>query len=206
MYHQSPGNSATTTMLDEKEVFGNGFYIEYLKNYGWFSKYMVVRFWKWVDEDGGEYLKNVAESGGGDGGLKGRLDPSKKPQVVPSRPRKPIRKANQFVATPTKKTVALDSTIQKSMSYYRMLYEKTNMKVAFKKSACYIRDLQGNNLLTSTRGSDLYTIALQESSSLTLICFLSKASPIQAWLWHRRLSHLNFDTINLLLKNDIVKG
>nr|GEU96285.1 integrase, catalytic region, zinc finger, CCHC-type, peptidase aspartic, catalytic [Tanacetum cinerariifolium] len=29
---------------------------------------------------------------------------------------------------------------------------------------------------------------------------------LTAWLWHRRLSHLNFDTINLLLKNDIVVG
>nr|GEZ56426.1 hypothetical protein [Tanacetum cinerariifolium] len=28
----------------------------------------------------------------------------------------------------------------------------------------------------------------------------------QAWLWHRRLSYLNFDTINLLSKNDIVVG
>ncbi|GJW09773.1 retrovirus-related pol polyprotein from transposon TNT 1-94 [Tanacetum coccineum] len=28
----------------------------------------------------------------------------------------------------------------------------------------------------------------------------------RAWLWHRRLSHLNFDTINLLSKNDIVTG
>ncbi|GKB53564.1 retrovirus-related pol polyprotein from transposon TNT 1-94 [Tanacetum coccineum] len=26
------------------------------------------------------------------------------------------------------------------------------------------------------------------------------------WLWHRRLSHLNFDSINLLSKNDIVIG
>ncbi|GJS56007.1 ribonuclease H-like domain-containing protein [Tanacetum coccineum] len=34
----------------------------------------------------------------------------------------------------------------------------------------------------------------------------SKASPTQAWLWHRRLSHLNFDTINLLSKKDIMNG
>nr|GEV45895.1 hypothetical protein [Tanacetum cinerariifolium] len=27
-----------------------------------------------------------------------------------------------------------------------------------------------------------------------------------AWLWHRRLSHLNFDYINLLLKKDVVIG
>ncbi|GJZ14261.1 hypothetical protein Tco_0549491 [Tanacetum coccineum] len=51
---------------------------------------------------------------------------SKKPQAMPIRPRKSIRRANQSVATPPKKTVASDSTIQNSKSYYRMLYEKTN--------------------------------------------------------------------------------
>ncbi|GJS75300.1 retrovirus-related pol polyprotein from transposon TNT 1-94 [Tanacetum coccineum] len=35
---------------------------------------------------------------------------------------------------------------------------------------------------------------------------MAKASPTQAWLWHRRLSYLNFDTINLLSKNDIMNG
>ncbi|GJS58931.1 retrovirus-related pol polyprotein from transposon TNT 1-94 [Tanacetum coccineum] len=64
----------------------------------------------------------------------------------------------------------------------------------------------GNDLLTGNRGSDLYTISLQETSSLTPICFLAKASPTQAWLWHRRLSHLNFDYINLLSKKDVVIG
>nr|GEZ46491.1 retrovirus-related Pol polyprotein from transposon TNT 1-94 [Tanacetum cinerariifolium] len=33
---------------------------------------------------------------------------------------------------------------------------------------------------------------------------MDKASPTQAWLWHRRLSHLNLDYINLLSKKDIV--
>ncbi|GJR36831.1 retrovirus-related pol polyprotein from transposon TNT 1-94 [Tanacetum coccineum] len=261
----------------------------------------------------------------------------KKPQAVPIRPRKPIRKANQSVATPPKKIVASESTIQKSKSYYRMLYEKTSkawkwwieqqcpsgykwvpktkmkwvpktknenvkkrvsfaidnvsritnivqlilfivdsgctkhmtgnlkllcnfvekylgtvrfgndqfalilgygdlvqgnitinrvyyveglnhnlfsvgqfcdadLEVAFRKSTCFVRDLQGNDLLTGNRGSDLYTISLQETTSSTPICFMAKASPTQAWLWHRRLSHLNFDTINLLSKKDIVIG
>ncbi|GJX09930.1 retrovirus-related pol polyprotein from transposon TNT 1-94 [Tanacetum coccineum] len=58
----------------------------------------------------------------------------------------------------------------------------------------------------STRGSDLHTISLQEPSLPNPICFMAKASPTQAWLWHRRLSHLNFDTINLFSKNDIVNG
>nr|GEZ58607.1 hypothetical protein [Tanacetum cinerariifolium] len=72
------------------------------------------------------------------------------------------------------------------------------------KSTCFVRDLQGNDLLTSNRGSDLYTISIQESNTSNPICLMAKASPTQAWLWHRRLSHLNFDYINLLSKKDVV--
>nr|GEV28971.1 retrovirus-related Pol polyprotein from transposon TNT 1-94 [Tanacetum cinerariifolium] len=82
----------------------------------------------------------------------------------------------------------------------------TDLEVAFRKSTCFVRDLQGNDLLTGNRGSDLYTICLQESTSSTPLCLMAKASPTQAWLWHRRLSHLNFDYINLLSKKDIVIG
>ncbi|GJR06867.1 retrovirus-related pol polyprotein from transposon TNT 1-94 [Tanacetum coccineum] len=220
--------------------------------------------------------------------------------ILPISASKPKRKANKSVATPHKKTVASDTTIQKSKSYYKELYENTNqewkwwiakrcpsgytwtqkplrtkkiwmpkirkddestsisptidivsritnvlkisnslgsnlsnvpsssnsladctvhfgddqfapilsygdpnqgnatikrvyyveglnhnlfsvgqfcdadLEVAFRKSTCFVRDLQGNDLLT--------------------------ASPTQAWLWHRRLSHLNFDYITLLSK------
>ncbi|GJV68345.1 retrovirus-related pol polyprotein from transposon TNT 1-94 [Tanacetum coccineum] len=81
-----------------------------------------------------------------------------------------------------------------------------DLEVAFQKSTCFVRDLQGNDLLTGNRGSDLYTISLQETTSSTLICLMAKASPTQAWLWHRRLSHLNFDYINLISKKDVVIG
>nr|GEV44132.1 putative ribonuclease H-like domain-containing protein [Tanacetum cinerariifolium] len=81
-----------------------------------------------------------------------------------------------------------------------------DLEVAFKKSTCYIRDLKGNDLLTGSRGMDLYSITLQDTNSPNPIFLMAKASSSQAWLWHRRLSHLNFDTINLLLKNDIVVG
>ncbi|GJX46596.1 retrovirus-related pol polyprotein from transposon TNT 1-94 [Tanacetum coccineum] len=259
---------------------------------------------------------------------------TKKPHVVPISASKPKRKANKSVATPHKKTVASDTTIQKSKSYYKELYENTNqewkwwiakrcpsgytwtqkplrtkkiwmpkirkddvssnisptidiivqlilfivdsgctkhmtgnlkllcnfvekflgtvhfgndqfapilgygdliqgnvmikrvyyveglnhnlfsvgqfcdadLEVAFRKSTCFVRDLQGNDLLTGSRGSDLYTISLQETTSSTPICFMAKASPTQAWLWHRRLSHLNFDYITLLSKKDVVTG
>ncbi|GJS02604.1 retrovirus-related pol polyprotein from transposon TNT 1-94 [Tanacetum coccineum] len=38
------------------------------------------------------------------------------------------------------------------------------------------------------------------------ICLLSKASKTKSWLWHRRLSHLNFGAINHLAKHGLVRG
>ncbi|GJX38877.1 hypothetical protein Tco_0252180 [Tanacetum coccineum] len=40
-----------------------------------------------------------------------------------------------------------------------------DLEVAFRKSTCYIRDLKGNDLLTGSRGTDLYSISLQDSTS-----------------------------------------
>nr|GEV42931.1 hypothetical protein [Tanacetum cinerariifolium] len=54
-----------------------------------------------------------------------KQSPTKKPQVVPINARKPTRKANQSVATSLNKTFTSDFTIQKSKSYYRMIYKKT---------------------------------------------------------------------------------
>ncbi|GKC15780.1 retrovirus-related pol polyprotein from transposon TNT 1-94 [Tanacetum coccineum] len=81
-----------------------------------------------------------------------------------------------------------------------------DLEVAFRKSTCFVRDLQRNDLLTGKHGTDLYIISVQETTSSTPICLMAKASPTQAWLWHRRLSHLNFDYINLLSKKDVVIG
>nr|GEW66894.1 retrovirus-related Pol polyprotein from transposon TNT 1-94 [Tanacetum cinerariifolium] len=83
-------------------------------------------------------------------------------------------------------------------------FSDADLEVAFQKSTCFIRDLQGNGLLIGNHGSDLYTISLQESTSSTPLFLMAKASPTQAWLWHRRLSHINFDYINLLSKKDIM--
>ncbi|GJZ18094.1 retrovirus-related pol polyprotein from transposon TNT 1-94 [Tanacetum coccineum] len=81
-----------------------------------------------------------------------------------------------------------------------------DLEVAFRKSTCYVCDLKGNDLLTGSRGTYLYSITLKDTSTPNPICLMAKASSSQAWLWHRRLSHLNFDTINLLSKYDIVIG
>ncbi|GJS72573.1 retrovirus-related pol polyprotein from transposon TNT 1-94 [Tanacetum coccineum] len=79
-----------------------------------------------------------------------------------------------------------------------------DLEVAFRKSTCYIRDLKGNDLLTGSHGTDINSITLQDTPTPNLICLIAKATSSQAWLWHRHLFHLNFDTINLLSKNNIV--
>ncbi|GJS16977.1 retrovirus-related pol polyprotein from transposon TNT 1-94 [Tanacetum coccineum] len=72
------------------------------------------------------------------------------------------------------------------------------------KKVYYVED--GVDLLTGDRSSNLYTIALNEIVSNSSACLLAKASSSQSWLWHQRLSHLNFATINNLVKNNLVRG
>ncbi|GJR51966.1 retrovirus-related pol polyprotein from transposon TNT 1-94 [Tanacetum coccineum] len=78
------------------------------------------------------------------------------------------------------------------------------LEVAFRKSTCFVRNEDGVDLLTGDRSSNLYTIALNEIASNSSACLLAKASSSQSWLWHQRLSHLNFATINNLVKNNLV--
>nr|GEZ16755.1 hypothetical protein [Tanacetum cinerariifolium] len=66
------------------------------------------------------------------------------------------------------------------------------------------RNLEGVDLLKGDRSTNLYTINLHEMASASPICLMARASSTKSWLWHQRLSHLNFDTINDLAINDLV--
>ncbi|GJV07861.1 retrovirus-related pol polyprotein from transposon TNT 1-94 [Tanacetum coccineum] len=74
-----------------------------------------------------------------------------------------------------------------------------DLEVVFRKSTCYVTDLQGIDLLIGNRRSDLYTISLQETTSSTPICFMAKASPTQAWINFVRL--VNDDETPEVLKD-----
>ncbi|GJU37461.1 retrovirus-related pol polyprotein from transposon TNT 1-94 [Tanacetum coccineum] len=104
----------------------------------------------------------------------------------------------------------LDSLERKSFSQIKSV-PKTNLLESLSKLVTtqilpQTARQAGNDLLIDNRGSDLYTISLQETTSSTPIYLMAKSSPTQTWLWHRRLSHLNFDYINLLSKKDVVIG
>nr|GEU29207.1 hypothetical protein [Tanacetum cinerariifolium] len=157
---------------------------------------------------------------------------TKKPNVVPISTRKPKGHANKSVATPHEKKVASKSSNQKSQSYYRMLYEETSktwkwwieqqspsgykwvpgqkcneyLKLRMKmcrKEVYYVEGLNQNLFSVGQFCDADLEVAFRKST-----CFVRdlQASPTQAWLWYRRLSHLNFDYINLLSKKDVVIG
>nr|GFA62105.1 integrase, catalytic region, zinc finger, CCHC-type, peptidase aspartic, catalytic [Tanacetum cinerariifolium] len=81
-----------------------------------------------------------------------------------------------------------------------------DLKVAFCQHTCFIHNLEGVDMLTGSRGNNLYTLSLGDIMASSPICLLSKASNTKSWLWHRRLSHLNFGAINYLARQGLVRG
>nr|GEZ84048.1 hypothetical protein [Tanacetum cinerariifolium] len=85
-------------------------------------------------------------------------------------------------------------------------YCDSDLEVAFRRNACFVKNLEGVDLLKGDHSTNLYTINLQEMASASPICLMARASSKKSWMWHQRLSHLNFDTINDLARNDLVAG
>nr|GEX93830.1 integrase, catalytic region, zinc finger, CCHC-type, peptidase aspartic, catalytic [Tanacetum cinerariifolium] len=81
----------------------------------------------------------------------------------------------------------------------------SDLEVAFRQHTCFIRNLEGVDLLTGSRGNNLYTLSLQDMIAFSPICLLSKASKTKSWLWYRCLSHLNFGAINHLARQGLVR-
>ncbi|GJR46446.1 retrovirus-related pol polyprotein from transposon TNT 1-94 [Tanacetum coccineum] len=67
-----------------------------------------------------------------------------------------------------------------------------DFEVSFCSNTCYVWNLEGDDLLTGSRDSNLYTISIFEMAASSLVCLMSRATSTQSWLWHRRLSYLNF--------------
>ncbi|GJW51030.1 integrase, catalytic region, zinc finger, CCHC-type containing protein [Tanacetum coccineum] len=82
----------------------------------------------------------------------------------------------------------------------------SDLEIAFRKHSCFVRDMNGVDLLKGSRSTNLYTISIDDMMKSSPVCLLSKASKTKSWLWHRRLNHLNFGTINDLARKDLVRG
>ncbi|GJX71239.1 retrovirus-related pol polyprotein from transposon TNT 1-94 [Tanacetum coccineum] len=70
----------------------------------------------------------------------------------------------------------------------------------------YIEGLEDDDLLIGSHDSNLYTISIYEMAASSPVCLMSRATSIKSWLWHHRLYHFNFGTINQLTSQDLVDG
>nr|GEV48340.1 hypothetical protein [Tanacetum cinerariifolium] len=159
---------------------------------------------------------------------------TKKPTVVPISTRKPKSQANKSVTTSNKKKVVSKSTNRKPRSYFRIVqlilfivdsgctkHMTGNLQLLCNFVEKFLGTVHfGNDQFAPILGyGDLvqgnvtinrvyYVKGLNHNLFLVgQFCYADlEATPTQAWLWHRRLSHLNFDYINLLSKKDIVIG
>nr|GEX19808.1 integrase, catalytic region, zinc finger, CCHC-type, peptidase aspartic, catalytic [Tanacetum cinerariifolium] len=82
----------------------------------------------------------------------------------------------------------------------------SDLEVVFRRNICFVKNLEGVVLLKGNRTTNLYTINIHDMASASPICLMARATSTKSWLWHQRLSLLNFDTIHDLAKNDLVTG
>nr|GEV33278.1 hypothetical protein [Tanacetum cinerariifolium] len=151
---------------------------------------------------------------------------TKIPMAMPVSTREPKRIVNQSVAEPLRRTFALESTNQKPRHTTRKLYEHVTKTCMVKfendqiapiigygdlvhgavtiKRVYYVEGLNYNLFSVSQFCDADLEVAFRKSTCY--ICDLKGNDLLTEWLWHHRLSHLNFDTINLHSKNDIVIG
>ncbi|GJT62468.1 retrovirus-related pol polyprotein from transposon TNT 1-94 [Tanacetum coccineum] len=82
----------------------------------------------------------------------------------------------------------------------------SDLEVAFRKHTCFVCNLESVNLLSGSRGTNLYSLFIGDMMASSLICLLLKSTKTKSWLWHRHLYHLNFDAINHLARHGLVRG
>nr|GEZ88983.1 copia protein [Tanacetum cinerariifolium] len=57
----------------------------------------------------------------------------------------------------------------------------SDLEVTFRKHSCYVRDMDGVELIKGSRGSNLYTVSVEDKMKSSPICLLSKASKNKSW-------------------------
>nr|GEZ68086.1 hypothetical protein [Tanacetum cinerariifolium] len=64
----------------------------------------------------------------------------------------------------------------------------------------------GDSVISRVLVVPICTLSVEDMMKSSPICLLSKAFKTKSRLWHHRLNHLNFGTINDLARKDIVRG
>ncbi|KAJ9562324.1 hypothetical protein OSB04_007484 [Centaurea solstitialis] len=64
----------------------------------------------------------------------------------------------------------------------------------------------GESVLSGSRKENVYIINMDNNTEAESICFISDDAEKKSWLWHKKLSHLNFRTLHSLSSKDLVIG
>ncbi|GKA24524.1 retrovirus-related pol polyprotein from transposon TNT 1-94 [Tanacetum coccineum] len=119
---------------------------------------------------------------------------------------KPMKPRTCLRRSPTERIFDLRGKLIDFSEYEYQSDSSEDLEVAFRRNSYFVRNLKGVDLLKGNRITNLYTINLHKMVYASPICLMARATSTKSWLWHQRLSHLNFDTINELAKNDLVTG
>ena len=102
--------------------------------------------------------------------------------------------------------VALVDGLKHNLLSISQLCDKGN-EVRFTKEACIVSDkTTGNILITGNMKGNVYVADFNSTSSEEMTCLFSKACAEESWLWHKKMSHLNFKAMNLLVDKNLARG
>ncbi|GJU57396.1 retrovirus-related pol polyprotein from transposon TNT 1-94 [Tanacetum coccineum] len=169
-------------------------------------------------------LREVVEQGKSQNPINNPLDFALKPSTKASgsQPSGNTKKDKIQITTTTKvpirKPTALESDTPKPVVtlVYSRKHRKSKTNVLVSKSKI-IKSISANtkepiqswgSIVSDVPSSSLNECKLSKLDMMASspICLLSKASKTKSWLWHRRLSHLNFGAINHLARHGLVRG
>ncbi|GJV03396.1 retrovirus-related pol polyprotein from transposon TNT 1-94 [Tanacetum coccineum] len=134
------------------------------------------------------------------------------PMVIPISTREPKRIVSQSVATPLKRTVASNPLIRNLEAKLGSNMSRLVRHVNGGTLSLHHLNTNGNLSVPLCPILHCILILLQLVEIILFIVdfgcskHMTGNLKLLTWLWHRRLSYLNFDSINLLSKNDIVIG
>ncbi|KAL8118663.1 hypothetical protein AgCh_016254 [Apium graveolens] len=103
-------------------------------------------------------------------------------------------------------TVALVSGLKHNLLSISQIYDRGYHVDFFEEHCEVISNSAGKVVLKGYRHGNIYETRLSTSTDGSTICLLSRASIEESWNWHKKLSHLNFNNINELVKKDLVRG
>ncbi|KAL8088633.1 hypothetical protein AgCh_038420 [Apium graveolens] len=104
------------------------------------------------------------------------------------------------------KEVALVSGLKQNLLSISQICDRVYHVDFFEEHCEVVSKSKGKVVLKGYRRGNIYEAKLSTSTDGSEICLMSRASIEERWNWHKKLSHLNFNNINELVKKNLVRG